>query len=174
MAILGSHLVSIGFTMGLARLYCSRLQCFLSLAHSGEGGGSSPEMCQTLRSSKKLQNECFSKLFIRVSRGGGSACVSSPRRSGAPKSFKTIAFSKLFALIFQCFFNDLAMRFACLFYAFPLLVQCFFNAFGGARYTTEFYNAAAARGNSQMRSSPGNGLPPGLGTLACTWVQGNP
>jgi hypothetical protein len=40
-----------------------------SLAHSGEGGGSSPEMSQTLQSSKKLQNECFSKLFIRVSRG---------------------------------------------------------------------------------------------------------
>ena len=72
MAVLGSHLVSIGFTMGLARVYCSRLQCFLSLAHSGVGGGSSPEMPQTLRSSKKLQNDCFSKLFVRVS-GRGSA-----------------------------------------------------------------------------------------------------
>ena len=41
-----------------------------SLAHSGEGGGSSPDMPQALQSSKKLQNECFSKLFIRVSRGG--------------------------------------------------------------------------------------------------------
>ena len=101
MAVLESHLVSIGFTMGLARVYCSRLQCFLSLAHSGEGGGSSPEMPQTLQSSKKLQNECFSKLFVRVS-GCGSACVSSPRRSGAPKSFKTIAFSMLFAWVFGC------------------------------------------------------------------------
>ena len=45
----------------------SRLQCFLSLAHSGEGGGSSPEMLQTLRSTKKLPNDCFSKLFVRVS-----------------------------------------------------------------------------------------------------------
>ena len=97
----GLNWFSIGFTFGLARLYCSRLQCFLSLAHSGEGGGSSPEMPQTLRSSKKLQNECFSKLFVRVS-GCGSACVSSPRRSGAPKSFKTIAFSMLFAWVFGC------------------------------------------------------------------------
>ena len=50
-----------------ARLHCSRLQCFLSSAHSGEGGGSSPEMLQTLRSTKKLQNGCFFKLFVRVS-----------------------------------------------------------------------------------------------------------
>ena len=51
---------SIGFTVGLASLYCSKLQCFLSLAHSGEGGGSSPAMLQTLQSSKKLQHYCFS------------------------------------------------------------------------------------------------------------------
>ena len=40
---------------------------------AGEGGGSSPEMPQTLQSSKKLQNDSFSKLFVRISRGGGSA-----------------------------------------------------------------------------------------------------
>ena len=44
----------------------SQLQWFLSLGHSGEGGGSSPEM---LQSSKKLQNDSFSKLFVRVARG---------------------------------------------------------------------------------------------------------
>ena len=53
-----------------------------SLAHSGEGGWSSPEMSQTLRSSKKLQNDSFLKLFVRVS-GSGSACVSSPISSDA-------------------------------------------------------------------------------------------
>ena len=65
-----------------------------AVCSAGEGGGSSPEMPQVLQSSKKLPNDSFSKLFVRVS-GCGSACVSSPRRSGAPKSFKTIAF--------QCF-----------------------------------------------------------------------
>ena len=53
-----------------------------SLAHSGEGGWSSPEMSQILRSSKKLQNDSFLKLFVRVS-GSGSACVSSPISSDA-------------------------------------------------------------------------------------------
>ena len=45
----------------------SRLQWFLSVGHSGEGGGSSPEMPQVLQGSQKLQNECFSKLFVRAS-----------------------------------------------------------------------------------------------------------
>ena len=39
-------------------------------------------MSQTLRSSKKLQNVSFLKLFVRVS-GSGSACVSSPISSDA-------------------------------------------------------------------------------------------
>ena len=64
MAILGSHLVLDWFFNGLGQV---RLQWFLSPAHSGEGGGSSPEMPQTLRSSKRLQNDCFWKLFVRVS-----------------------------------------------------------------------------------------------------------
>ena len=63
---------SIAFTVGLARLYCSKLQCFLSLAHSGEGGRSSPEMPPDAPELPKLQNDCFSKLFVRVSgRGSG-------------------------------------------------------------------------------------------------------
>ena len=70
MAVLGSHLVSIGFTMGLARVYCSRLQCFISLAHSGVGGGNSPEMPQTLRSSKKLEITAFQS-FSSAFPGGG-------------------------------------------------------------------------------------------------------
>ena len=88
-----------------------------SLAHSGEGGGSSPETPQTLRSSNKLQNDCFSKLFVRgfqVGVGERRSCIWAPghsvssvwptlkmvagaeqvcpRRSGAPKGFKMAAF----------------------------------------------------------------------------------
>ena len=90
---------------------------FLSLAPSGEGGGSSQDKAQALRSSKQLQNDSFSKLFVRVSRGGiaerrsciwapgysssslwptletvARAAQKCPRRPRAPKSFKTIAF----------------------------------------------------------------------------------
>ena len=43
---------------------------FLSLAPSGEGGGSSQDKAQALRSSKQLQNDSFSKLFVRVAWGG--------------------------------------------------------------------------------------------------------
>ena len=59
LAILGSHLV----------LHCFFID-FLSLAPSGEGGGSSQDKAQALRSSKQLQNDSFSKLFVRVARGG--------------------------------------------------------------------------------------------------------
>ena len=34
-----------------------------TVCSAGEGGGSSPEMLQTLQSSKKLHNDRFSKLF---------------------------------------------------------------------------------------------------------------
>ena len=93
---------------------------FHSLAPSGEGGGSSQDKAQALRSSKQLQNDSFSKLFVRVSRGGigeRSSCIwapgysssslwptletvaraaqKCPRRPRAPKSFKTIAFQCL-------------------------------------------------------------------------------
>ena len=39
---------------------------FHSLAPSGEGGGSSQDKAQALRSSKQLQNDSFSKLFVGV------------------------------------------------------------------------------------------------------------
>ena len=109
--ILGSHLVFFVFASRLARLHCSRLQWFLSLAHSGDGGGSSPEMPQ---SSKKVQNDClfqsFWKGFRRVARGEhvhrfpatmvplsgplwvAGAAQKCPRRCRAPKSFKMKAF----------------------------------------------------------------------------------
>ena len=71
------HYARIGFYTGYSRVsFESRLVLqwvwpgCTALAHSGEGGGSSPEMPQTLQSSKKLQNDCFSKLFRRVPRGG--------------------------------------------------------------------------------------------------------
>ena len=108
LAILGSHLF---------------FHCFLlisSLAPSGEGGGSSQDKAQALRSSKQLQNDSFSKLFVRVSRGGigeRSSCIwapgysssslwptletvaraaqKCPRRPRAPKRCKTIAFQCL-------------------------------------------------------------------------------
>ena len=109
LAILGSHLV----------FHCFFID-FLSLAPSGEGGGSSQDKAQALRSSKQLQNDSFSKLFVRVALGGigerrsciwapgysssslwptletvARAAQKCPRRPRAPKSFKTIAF--------QCF-----------------------------------------------------------------------
>ena len=98
--------------MLLARLYCSRLECFISPAQSGEGGDSSPEMPQVLRSSKKLQNGCFSKLFVRVS-GWGSACVSSLAHSGdggesSPEMLKTLQSSR--KLQKDCFFSKLFVR----------------------------------------------------------------
>ena len=54
---------SIGFTMGLARLYCS------GTLRRGwrEQPRHAPDASETLQSSKKLQNGCFSKLFVRVS-----------------------------------------------------------------------------------------------------------
>ena len=106
LVILGSHLLLDWFFID-----------FLSLAPSGEGGGSSQDKAQALRSSKQLQNDSFSKLFVRVSRGGigeRRSCIWAPgysssslwptletvaraaqkcsRRLRAPKSFKTIAF----------------------------------------------------------------------------------
>ena len=47
-----------------------------TVCSAGEGGGSSPEMLQTLQSSKKLENDGFSKLWVRVSRAGSARALS--------------------------------------------------------------------------------------------------
>ena len=69
LAILGSHLVLDWFYSGFGRLYCS------GPLWRGwwEQPRNAPDAPETLQSSKKLPNDCFSKLFIRVSQSGGWA-----------------------------------------------------------------------------------------------------